>query len=187
MAKKIVRKGKKGWVKIVGPKYFRSVEIGESYVYSSNDLIGKKLKINLSVLSGDMRKQHVNIGFKVVEASGSQAVADIYSYEIVGAHVRRMVRTLKDKVDDSFFAESKDKIKLRIKPVVITRAKVNHSVFTAIRKKIREDFIKNCMENDFNDIVNSVINGEYQGGIRKELNKVYPVSAFEIRKLEVVK
>ena len=105
MAKKIVRKGKKGWVKIVGPKYFRSVEIGESYVYSSNDLIGKKLKINLSVLSGDMRKQHVNIGFKVVEASGSQAVADIYSYEIVGAHVRRMVRTLKDKVDDSFFAD----------------------------------------------------------------------------------
>ena len=62
---KAQKKGKKVWVKINAGPEFNNIELGESYVHSPEDLMGKKFKINLSMLTGDMRKQNSNITFKI--------------------------------------------------------------------------------------------------------------------------
>ena len=43
-----LRKGKKRWISIVGPREFRNNILGESYVIDPDMLIGKKVKLNLS-------------------------------------------------------------------------------------------------------------------------------------------
>lgn len=187
MVKKNLKKAKKSWVRIVGTGHFGNSELGESYVYSPEDLIGKRLKVNLSTLIGDMRKQHVNIGFKITEAKGNQVMADFDYYEIVNSHIRRMIRTLKDKIDDSFTAECKDKIKIRVKPVAVTKAKTSNSALTSVRNRIRERFSKSCSESNFNEFIETILNGSYQSELRRELNKIYPLTMFEIRRLEIVK
>ena len=43
------KKGKKVWIKIMAPAEFNGIELGESYVYEPESLIGKKLDVNLSM------------------------------------------------------------------------------------------------------------------------------------------
>lgn len=182
-----VRKGKKTWTKIVGPAHFKNTDLGESYVYSPQDLVGKKIKVNLSTLENDPRKQNVSIGLKIKEIKGAQVAAETISYEVLPAHVKRMVRTSKDKIDDSFIAICKDKTRVRVKPLVLTRSKTSNAVLTALRKGIKEGFIQKTEKLNFNELLREVISGKMQMGLRNEMKKVYPLSAFEIRKLEVVK
>lgn len=183
---KTTKKGKKTWIKIIAPREFRNIEIGESLVYSPEDLIGKNVKVNLSVLLGDLRRQNASIGLKITEAKGSQVSTKITSFEVLPAHVKRMIRTLKNRVDDSFIIISKDKLKLRVKPIMLTRSKTANSVLTAIRKQTREKITKMAAAHSFSDLIGGIIPGRVQKQLRSELSKVYPISNFEIRKLELV-
>jgi len=180
---KETKKGKKNWIKIIAPGEFKDAELGESFVSSPEDLIGKTLFINLSVLLNDIRKQNINIGFKVIDVKNLQASTKVFSYELMPAHVRRMVRIMKERIDDSFIIESKDKLKIRIKPIILTKSKTKQSILNAIRKKTRDKLIKLASEKTFSDILKLVISVELQKTLKTELNKIYPLSTFEIRKL----
>ncbi|MFH1592216.1 MAG: hypothetical protein ABIB47_02520 [Candidatus Woesearchaeota archaeon] len=182
---KSTKKSKKTWIRIVAPKEFNSIELGESYVYSPEDLIGKNLKANLSTLLRDIRRQNANLSFKVHEVSGNHVITKIISFEILPAHVKRMVRTMKDRLDDSFIVPSKDKLKIRIKPIILTRSKTSNSVLTLIRKATREKLGKFASEHSFSEIINIVITGQLQKQIKSELKKIHPLSIFEIRKVEL--
>ncbi|MEK6826368.1 MAG: hypothetical protein AABX08_03660 [Nanoarchaeota archaeon] len=183
----ITKKRKKSWVKIIAPREFRNAELGESLVYSPQDLIGKRLNVNLSTLIGDMRKQNTNILFKIEEIKGSQAIANIISFEILPAHIKRMVRTLKDRIDDSFVVSSKDHPKIRIKPFVLTKAKTSNSILTLIRKRTREEVTKIASKSTFAEFTIEVISGQLKKQLKQELNKIYPITIFEIRKIELLK
>src|SRR3989344_5529035 len=100
MAEK-VKKGKKQWVEIVGSSDFKNQYLGESYVSDINQLLGKTVMVNASRLLDDMKKQQATITFKVNEIKGDQALAIVVAYEMLSAHVRRLVRTNKDKIEDS--------------------------------------------------------------------------------------
>ena len=185
MAEKI-KKGKKQWVEIVGSSDFKNQYLGESYVSDINQLLGKTVIVNASRLLDDMKKQQATVTFKVNEIKGDQALAIVVAYEMLSAHVRRLVRTNKDKIEDSFVIESKDKTKLRIKPITLTRNKTNNSVLTKIRMKTREYFINIAAKNDFKTILVEVMRGEVQKSLRNDLKKIYPLSILEIRKIEVL-
>ncbi len=182
----ITKKGKKRWVKIIGSE-FNNMVIGESYIVDPEKLIGKTLKLNLGALIGDSKKFNINLGFKIKEIKGADAYAVVVSYEILQAHVKRLVRVGQDKIEDSFVAESKDKLKVCVKPVALTKAKAKNSILTKIRKDARERITHIFANNNFKEVLNEIINGQLQKNLRQEFKKIYPLSTFEIRKLEVVK
>ena len=183
---KTTKKGKKAWIKIVAPREFKNITLGESYVYTPDQLIGKKLSVNLSIILGDMRKQNINMGFKIYEANQTQALTKTVSFELMPTHVKKMNRALKDKMDDSFVVVSKDNLKIKIKPLLLTRNKTSNSTLTSLRKKTREKLAKIASENDFSDFLNGVISSQLQKELRADLNKIYPLSVCEIRKIELV-
>ena len=185
MAEK-TKKGKKQWVEIVGSSDFKNQYLGESYVSDINQLLGKTVIVNVSRLLEDMKKQQATVTFKVNEIKGDQALAAPVTYEMLSAHTRRLVRTNKDKIEDSFVIESKDKIKLRIKPITLTRNKTKNSVLTKIRMKTREYFINFAAKSDFKTILVEVMRGDVQKSLRNDMKKIYPLSIFEIRKIEVL-
>ncbi|MEK6934258.1 MAG: hypothetical protein AABW46_00090 [Nanoarchaeota archaeon] len=186
MAEVSVKKSKKVWVKIVGSKEFKNNELGESYTSNPKGLVGKRVNANLSGLIEDMRKQNTIIGFRIKEVNGNQANAEMDSYRLVSAHIRRIVRSGKDKIESSFVIDSKDGKKVRIKPLILTRAKTKNSVLTAIGKKINDYFIEFGKENSFDDIIKKTISGELIKSLRNDIKKIYPLSALELKVIEVV-
>ena len=185
MAEK-AKKGKKQWVDIVGSSEFKNRLLGESYVSEANQLIGRTIIVNVSRLLDDMRKQQATVKFKINEVKTDQAMASPVAYEMLSAHVRRLVRTNKDKLEDSFVVESKDKMKLRVKPITLTRNKAKNSILTKIRMKTREYFSDFAGKNDFKNILEGVMIGQIQKNLKNDLKKIYPISILEIRKIEVV-
>ena len=180
------KKGKKRWIKIVGPGEFKNIVLGESYVIDPNILLGKKLKLSLGSLTGALKRQYALIGFKVKEIKGAEAHAEVVSYEMVLAHTKRLVRAGRDKIDDSFVVESKDKVKARIKPIGLTKNKAKNSILTRIRNLGREKIKEMFLKEDFNKALDEIISGRLQRSLKQELGKTYPLGVYDIRKLEVL-
>lgn len=178
---------KKKWYRILATPDFKNFGLGETYCDDPSKAIGRKVKIILANLIGDMRKQNVNIIFRIKELKGDQLNTEVYGYEILGAHVKRFVRKGRNKVDDSFVLECRDKLKARIKPVVLTKRKTTNKVLTEIRKRLKDYMKDYCAKNDFYRVIGGMINLRVQLDLKKSLNKVYPIANVEFRKVVRVK
>jgi len=181
-----IRKGKQRWIKIVGSLEFKDSPLGESYVIDPERLIGKKIQLGLNNLTGDMRKQSILVGFCIRTINGAEARADVVSYEMLQAHVKRLVRAGQDKIDDSFLVESQDHVKLKIKPVIVTRSKTKNSNLTRLRMEGREKIKHLFMKEPFEKVFGAIISGQLQRSLRQEMSKIHPLSVFEIRKIEIL-
>ena len=140
--KESLKKRKKKWYSILAPKEFRSVVLGESYVEDINLLKGRTIKVNLSNVSRDLKRQSVSVSFIVDEIKGDSASSKLISYEMTLSQVKRLSKKAKTKIEDSFRCDSLDKVKIVVKPIIVTKNKVNNSVSTLIRKEVREFIIK---------------------------------------------
>lgn len=178
-------KKKKIWIKIIAPREFHNKPLGETL--QREKLSGRKLKVSLSNLIGDFKKQNTSIGFVVTEVKDNQAKTEVYKYIISPSHLKRLVRKSKNKIDDSFVVETKDKIKLRVKPFMVTRQKTSRSTLTSLRKISREQLERYIKGNTFVDFIRDVISGKIQGRLKYELKIAYPLSLYEIRCIERVK
>ncbi len=177
------RKAKKVWYPLVAPKLFANQVLGKSLVYTAEQLIDKPITVNLMNLTGDIKSQNINIGFRVQAIRNGQGIADIWSYKIIPAHIKRIVRRKRDKVEDSFILKSKDNIKLRIKPLVLTLNKTSASVRRQLRKKIKTSLVKTFSNLTLEDAIRQILMRKLQSILRKELNKITPIKSCEIRML----
>ena len=83
MAKKVtkkVKKVKKRWVNVVAPVEFSSVDLGASYCVEPEDLIGRKMKVNLMHLTREMKKQNTRITFELNEIKDGKAQTKVCAY-----------------------------------------------------------------------------------------------------------
>ena len=80
--------------------------------------------------------------------------------------------------------ETKDKIKIRIKPIILTRSKTNRSILNILRKKSREYFKMNIEKLNYSEVINSIISDKLQREIKNYLKKIYPIARCNIRMLE---
>ena len=180
------QKGKKKWFPIMAKGEFDKADLGESYVRNVDSLVGKKLKVNMMALTNDPRKQSVTLMFAVTKVENNSGVAELVGYRMSSSHVKRVVRKAVMRIDDSFVLETKDKVKFRVKPLIITRFKTNKGVCSDLRKRgkefIGEEFLK--MKSD--DVFVQVMSNKLQIDLKKDLKKIYPIAICEIRVLERV-
>lgn len=177
---------KKRWFSLVSTPEFNSTHLGESRAYSPQDLIGKTVVLNLMTLTNDPRKQSFNVTFVVHKIEGDQGVAQLVSYDMGRAYVRRVVRKGTTRVDDVFMVLTKDKTHLLVKPLLITKYKADHRITTLLRRKMRDLVASRFASLSLAEAFSSVIGNNLQMDIKKSLKKVYPLTTSEIRVLEVV-
>lgn len=180
----LTKQKKKKWFTIFSPKEFRSNIVGETLASDPNLLKNRKVKVNLANLIGDPKKQSIEITLKIKEIKGTEAHTEIIKYTILPPNIKRIVRTGKSKLDDSFIIETKDKSKLRIKPLLITRKKVKNSIATEIRKKAREYLKKHISTTPLDALFPLIISGRLQRELREYISKIYPLTNCQIRILE---
>ena len=186
--KKVVGKQKKKkWFQIYASGEFKNGLIGETLSSDGNDLIGRGVKINLMNVTGNPKNQSINVGFKINEVKDEGAYTELISYSLSSAHVRRMVRPAKSKIDDSFTCATKDNINVRIKSLFLTKKIVKSSILASLRHKNRELITKFINENDYPSVIGSLVDGKIQKDVRESLNKIYPLALYQVRSFERIK
>ncbi|MFW6014120.1 MAG: hypothetical protein ACOCQG_03005 [Candidatus Nanoarchaeia archaeon] len=186
-SKETLKWKKKKWVKIVAPKEFKSASLGESLVMAPENLVGRTVESNLMTITGDMKKQNINVKFSINGIKDGQAVTELRSYGVIPSAVKRMVRRTRDRIDQSFIVETKDGFKMRVKPILITASNTSNSVLNMLRKKTEDLITKHLSKTNKEDLVTEILNHKLQNELKKLLKNVYPLRVCEIRKIEVLK
>ncbi|MFW6272719.1 MAG: hypothetical protein ACOC2U_02935 [bacterium] len=183
------KRKKKIWYGLYAPEALNSAFLGETFVYSPEDMIGKTISLNLSMVLNDMKKQNIITSFRVKETKENKGLTELVGYSLSLAYIKRLVRRRRDKIDDSFLVKAKDGKVLRIKTVVMTNSRTYASANSAIRLSLRAKIKKTLKEMTFEEFVNGLINIRLQKDWKSSLNKIYPVKFLEVRYagLEVLK
>ena len=180
-----IKSKKKSWLKIMAPRVFGQKEIGESYVASADSTIGRKLKINLKDLTGNVKDQNVYIGFQIIKVSGSVLTTALVSYELTSSAVKRMVRKMTSRLDDAFTFQTKGGKTVVIKTLMITLHQAQRSQESQLRHELKNMLAEEITKNGFDNFVNALVNGRLHNLARKRLNKIFPVKELGIKLLKL--
>lgn len=176
-------KKKKKWFTIVAPKEFKEQVLGETSSFDESSLIGRKLSVNLMTLIGDPKKQNSKLIFRITEVKENKASTELISYVMLQTFVRRLNRKDVNKIEDSFVCETKDKVKIVFKSILITNNKTKNAVLTNLRAKAREFLTENTKEVTYNEVIDEIISTNVQRSLRSFLKKIYPLSVCEFKEV----
>jgi ribosomal protein S3AE len=178
------QRGKKKWFTIVAEPEFGKQKLGESLVYAAEDLVGKKLHVNLMTLMNDPRKQNVTLSFAIMKVEGTTSIAYLVGYKMSSSHLKRVIRKSIRRIDDSFIVQTKDNVKFRIKPLLVTRFKTNKGIASALRKQTKETLQNLFTTMKAHDAFQQIISNKLQITLKNDLKKIYPLALTEIRVLQ---
>lgn len=187
MAKKRVSRQsvkKKKWFPIVSPSLLGAKPIGETYLEEPELAIGKTIKINLMQVTGEIKAQNINAKFEVFEFKENVLRTKITGYSYLSSSLKRLVRRRMTKVDDSLVIMTKDDVKVRIKPLVLTRGKVSRSVEMAMRALVKKLVIDAVSKKPYEELFADVIKNRLQIEVKNTLMKLNPVKTVIIRVLQ---
>ena len=184
MAETAILKKKKKKTYVLIAKEFNNMEIGETLASEDNLVLGRTIEIGLNQITNDPKTGSVKIKFKVNEVKEGRGYCELVQYFMIPTYVRRVVKPGKEKIEDSFLVLTKDNVKLRIKPILLTKAETQHSLLSSLRFKTREIFVEYCKKNDYNRLLDDIISHNLQKTLRDTLKKIYPLNVAEIRLME---
>ena len=176
----VLKKKKKNWFSLLGPKLFGNNEMGEAYVSESKELIDKNVVLSLSAL-GKVRNNNVSISMRITDVKDGKGVSEIIGYSLSNAYVKRVVRKNKTKITGSYKLKSKDNKDINVKAILVTRSKINSGVSRDLKKKLDEFILNEFSKSSFDKSIEGLVSHETQNNMKKLLSKVYPLSIAEIR------
>ncbi|MGM5485124.1 MAG: hypothetical protein ACQEP1_04605 [Nanobdellota archaeon] len=178
------RKKKKKWVQINSPKIFGEKKIGETFVEEAENAVGKRVEQNLMSLTGEMKKQNITIKFVIDKVTGSVAHTVPVKYTMAPSFIKRLVRRRRNRIDISNVYTTKDNIKVRIKPLIITNTDARGSVLTSLRRKADALLAGQIKKMKYLELFENVISYNLQGTLKRNLKKIHPLRNCEVRVLE---
>jgi len=176
---------KKIWFKVLAPAIFGMKEIGESYLTTAEDAVGRVMKVNLRNLTGSMRDQNVYITLKISGIKGTALQTRAVGYELVPIFLKRIVRKRSSRIDEVLSFKSKDGQELKLKALILTFNRNNRSVGTSIRKALQEMLNEEIAKENFETFLSNLVNLKVQHSLKKKLNKIYPLKDVLIRDMRL--
>jgi len=176
---------KKKWFPIIAPEAFQNKVIGEVLLEDASVLIHRTVTVNMMQLMGDMKKQSVNVMFKVNDVKDGKAYTQAVKFEISAFSMKRLAKREKDKLSDSFVIKTQDGKLVRLKSVMITNAMTNGAVLASLIKTCRAVCKELVNKIKFEQLIIDMVTYKFQKEVREMLHKVYPLRNFDIRVLEL--
>jgi small subunit ribosomal protein S3Ae len=176
---------KKTWFKIVAPKVFGNKEVGESYLTNADSAVGRRLKVNLKDLTDNVKDQNTAINFRITNVSANLLNTTVIGYQLVPAYIKRLVRKNTNKIEDYLRLKTKGGVEFFAKTLVITLHKAQRSTRAQLKKDMAKLLEEEASRVDFATFITSLVNHRTQIGIKKKLNKVFPLKEVAIRVLEL--
>lgn len=177
---------RKSWYKIIAPKLFGAGELGETYLSSAENALGRTLRHNLKELTGNVKDQNAYLLFKIDKAQGTTLHTVPLGYELTVSSVKRMVKKNTTRLDDCFTSVSKDGKKVAVKSVLITSIKIQRSVGKALKRTLQDTVNEDLHQNDFATFLANLASGKIRVELRKRLAKIYPLKEASIRSVTII-
>lgn len=178
---------KKKWYPLVAPKIFRNVTLGETLVFDEKAMLGKTITQNLMSLTGDIKKQNINIDFIVTKVENGRALTKIVGFRMIPTSVKRLTRRRSQKISLSFTCNTADGKQIRIKPLIFAISTTKGSVATHLRRSATEYLIKTINKMTYENLLIDLINHKFQYSLKDSIKKIYPIRASEIREMYIEK
>ena len=187
MAKqKVVDKWKtKAWYSVLAPEMFELKEIAQIPADEDSKMMGRRLGVSLSELTGDMMHTYTNLHFRVNDIKGNTAYTALIGHSLSPSYLRSLVRRRRDVINDVIDAQTSGGVAVRVKVSIYTARKTSGAARAAVRRAMREEMGARAKEMDFATFVQEIVFGKFSGRIYKVIKKIIPVKRIEIRKTEV--
>ena len=177
----------KRWFNIRAPRNpWQYGPIGETLAETEDQLIGRVFEVTQQEFDGDFSKMHVKLRFRIDEVIGTEAVTGFIGHVHPQDHVRRQVRRHRGKIDDVVDVITSDGYLVRLKPLLITEKRIQSSLKSAIRSKVRDVLFQTASLTSFADLQQQLLSGEIENTIRTSIKTLYPVRTLLIRRSEVL-
>jgi small subunit ribosomal protein S3Ae len=177
---------KKKWFQIVAPRLFREVVVGESPLYESDQLKGRRMTVNMMNLTGNPKNQSVSVKLRIADIREGKGFTELLGFESMPSSLKRLVRRGKTKVEDSFVVQTSDKRLVRIKPLLVTNSEVAASVTAALRRVVRNSIARLAQKMTYERLAEEAITFKLQKHIQGLASKITPVRNSEIKALLLV-
>jgi small subunit ribosomal protein S3Ae len=172
---------KKRYFSLLAPKILQERELGQTMAYEPGELQGRCITTNLMVLTDNIKKQHINVTFRVVKVLGDTGFTMVEKYEVVPAAIKRKVRRMRDRLDDSFLCVTKDNKLVRMKPMAVTAGYTSRVVKSKVRRIMMQHILTAVRKSDYDSLVVDVVNDQFQKGLWGVLNKITPLRSIDVR------
>jgi len=176
-------KGKE-WYSMIAPKMFNDKVIGETPVGDAKSLIGRSIQVNLINLLDDLSKYYIKMYFKISDVKEKNAYTEFAGLECMRDYISRLIRYGIKRIDTVQDLVTEDKRKIRVKTIIVTSKKIKKNVAISLKKLVEDMVKKEVTSVKLDEFIEETINDEIKRSIFEEGSKIYPIRAFEIRKIE---
>ena len=180
------KKKAKEWYTVLAPQMFGKAKVAETIADEPEKTIGRNVEVSLQDLTNDFSKSHIKLTFKIVETTGHEAHTIFMGHSLTADYVKRMSRRHRAKVDAVFKIETKDGVRMRLKPSTLAGKRLQSSQKRAIRSIIIETMQKEATNHRFSEFVKLMLDGELGKLAYKESKTIYPVKRVEVYKSEIM-
>ncbi|QQG39958.1 MAG: hypothetical protein HYS81_00925 [Candidatus Aenigmatarchaeota archaeon] len=184
-AAKATWKGKE-WYELVAPKLFGERVIAETPASDIEQLKGRTVTVNASVLTGNPSKYYFKIFFRIADVSGRKAACEYIGHECSRDFISRMVRRRSKRIDTRDVVTLKDGKRVVVKVIATTIRPTKTSIVSEVAKRISASVAKTVSTMETDDLIKEMLAGSLQKSVRTEVSKVYPLRELEINKTEMV-
>ena len=185
-AKKVKDKWRsKNWYQILAPNLFNAVPVAETLAETPEQLLGRVTEVSMQDLTGDFRKSHIKLFFKINKLEGGNAYTTFDGHTLTSDYIRRMIRRRKSRIDGVYSVETRDGASMRVKPFAITEKRIQHSQKRIIRNIMNDTIQKEGRTKTLNEFIRDLLDGKTGVEIYKNCKVYYPVKRIEIYKTEL--
>ncbi len=173
--------------KIFADNNFDNKEIGDTMATKPEHIIGRKIKINLSDLTGQRQKRHQKVIFQITSTEGNNAKTEAKGFETTQGYLARIVRKRNTKITNILIEKSKDKKTIKTTTTAITSVKVPKATAKEIRKIIEKEVKEAVKKKNFALFLQDVLFGAFVSKLFKKIKKIAPIKRVEVEKTIVIK
>ncbi len=173
---------KKQWYEIFAPTEFKRVSVGETVATKPEQLIGRKIKVSMRKINNQIKKAFTEVKFKIIEVKGNKVYTETIGHEVPESFLKKFIRRRSSKIQVVIDASTKDKQKIRVKAMSLTRRKASKEQKTVIHKIMVNEIRLFCLKRNSNQIISDLITGDLTQKIVEKANKIMPIKKTEIIK-----
>lgn len=178
---------KKHQLAVLAPTFLHNKSIGNLPIEDPSTAVGRKFYTNLMPLTGDFKKQIIDVGLEIDKLVGEKAQTRMWAFRIKPTFIKRVVRKKRDRVDLVIDAGTKDGQLVRVKLLFVTNANTYNSVKNHLRS-FSTQFVKQFLASKtVEDFTQDIIEFRMQAELRNNLHKIYPLKACLVRSFKVLR
>ncbi|MBI5884701.1 hypothetical protein HZB89_01240 [archaeon] len=172
----------KKWFHLIAPKGFNEVILGETIARKPEQVMDRKIFVNMQSLTRDIKKSHIDLVLQVKKIEGLKAFTELKGFQVNSSYMKRIVRRRVSKIEVSQTVQLKDGFQYTVKTIAVTMRKCHRNQETLINNVLRQEVDSFARQKSAEEFINHVLLGNFAMKIFNKVKKIVPVKRVEVIK-----